>query len=421
MVSAALLALAGCEEAGTLPGDDDTDLGGDGGGTDAPLPGEPLTVSGTVASQRRLDTFELTSYTGPSDEITFFIVDSDFSYSIVDTDTSSDYSFSLTIPVPESEDLVNVPSGVTSSDSEAAILVAELYGAREDAIIYEYADPLGFGLVTGSPGPDSSVVLDVVAYVYSDRDTTLSGTDGDGVVYDDLELVAGWNEVRRTVTLTFDIEAVLSDVSQSVANGTAPDDSEWILFDDPLRVDAETWLDENSTAIFHAYDSSASVGSEYADFFLRDLIQGEVVDLFLPGDPQPDVYDRELLLYLLLDDGDNTDGSLTAGADPPTRYSLNGSDGTDLIDVFILVYSTDTEEQITAGVGEDTTDFFGVPMGNYLQIDSGYVDIGTQQTQEAETFEYSFTTVDGETITGFFYNYNDSPNTFDYAAYGIYE
>ncbi len=395
-------AVVSCDEAGAGSGD-----GGD-------LPGDPITISGTVATQIDLNTFTEIAFSNPSDAVTFFLVDSGFTFEVFDSSVSTDYSFSLTLPVPDGTDLAPPPSGVSSSDPAAVGVWVELFGAREDAVIYEFTDILAFGTIEGAPGPDSTLSLESTAYLYSDRDTQLDGTSTDDlVVFDSLDLSAGWNEVLRTFTVSFGPDAELTGATQTLSNGSAPAGSEWVLVGDFLRGQVEAEADGNdpTASAFHGYDSGATVGEFLTDIYVRGTVGDGEVEFFL--DDGTATTGREVLLYLGIDDGNATDGSIDLGT-----YTLGGSDGTDLIDAFFIVYSSTTQEQIVAGVGADSTDVVGGTFATYYQIVSGTLNL--EGEVEPDTISFTLVAEDGTTLTLNYLAGIAGPTLFDYSTYDIF-
>ena len=402
--------LIGCEGAGAGGGDDGTGDGTDDGSTE-PLPGATIGISGTVDRQIDPNTFTDIAFTNPSDAVIFFLIDSGFTFSIIDQDTPAtrNYDFDLTIPVPEADDLQDIPTGVTSSDLEAKIINIDLYGAREDGIVYEASDVLALGTITGTAGPDETVTAELVRYVYADRQTTLNGTDADsGIVIDNMELSPGWNLVIQTTEITYDNDGVLSGFSNTLANGPVPSGSEWLLITNFLQGQVESTNNANGTAAYLAYDSSDPGQSEV---YIRATVS-DMESFSIEG--FSDISSREVLIYFGLDDSNNADSVLDD--EDGANYTLGGDDQTNMIDVFILVYSETTSEQITAGTGpaSNTTQIDGSPLGNYLEITDGnlYYQDGAG---EGHTFEFSITTTDGKTIEGDYYP--SELSTFDYAVY----
>ena len=408
-----LVLLIGCEEAGAGGGGDEGTGDGTGDGSTEPLPGAAIGISGTVDRQIDPNTFADTAFTNPSDAVIFFLIDSGFSFNIIDQDTPAtrNYDFDLTIPVPEAGDLQDIPTGVTSSDPDAKIINIDLYGAREDGIVYDASDVLARGTITGTAGPDATVTAELVRYVYADRQTTLNGTDTDsGIVIDNLELSPGWNLVIQTTEVTYDNDGVLSGFSNTLANGPVPSGSEWLLITNFLQGQVEGTNNANGTAAYLAYDSSDPGQSEV---YIRATVS-DMEAFSIEGFSE--LSSREVLIYFGLDDSNNADPALDSN-ETDDFYTLDGTDQTNMIDVSILVYSETTSEQITAGTGpaSNTTQVDGTPLGNYMEIAEGrlnYVDGGV----EGQTFEFSFTTTDGKTIEGFHYpselstfNYADSP------------
>ncbi len=405
-----LVLLIGCEGAGAGGGGDDATGDGTGDGTAEPLPGATIGISGTVDRQIDPNTFTDIDFTNPSDAVIFFLIDSGFTFSIIDQDTPAtrDYDFDLTIPVPEAGDLQDIPTGVTSSDPDAKIINIDLYGAREDGIVYEASDVLARGTITGTAGPDATVTAKLVRYVYADRQTTLNGTDTDsGIVIDNMELSPGWNLVIQTTEVTYDNDGVLSGLSNTLANGPVPSGAEWLLITSFLQGQVEQARNDNVDppgAAFLAHDSG---GGSDTEIYMR----GTADDLGLSMEAFPSIGTREVLIYFGLTDSDDTDDTLDQSIEDD--YELNATDGTDMVDVFIMVYSEESQNQITAGTGpaDNTTQIDGTPLGNYQQITGGTL------TYIESTYSFSLDTTDGAgTVNGSYipnetvpFNYANSP------------
>jgi hypothetical protein len=250
-----LVLLIGCEGAGADGGDDGTG-DGTGDGTAEPLPGEEINLTGTVTTEINPNTFAEKGFTNGSEAVIFFLVDSGFTFSVYDQDTPAtrNYDFDLTIPVPEADDLQDIPTGVTSSDPDAKIINIDLYGAREDGIVYDAADVLAFGSISGTGGPGGTRTAELRRYVYADRETTLDGTDQQtGIVIDNLSLEAGWNEVLQTTVGSFDTDGVsIIDVTNTLSNGSVPSGSEWLLITSFLRGKVESTNDSENEAVYLA-------------------------------------------------------------------------------------------------------------------------------------------------------------------------
>ncbi|MFP4407381.1 MAG: hypothetical protein ACLFPW_02555 [Spirochaetaceae bacterium] len=355
--------LSGCEAAGV---GDEVD-----GRTD--LQAGAVSLTGTVATQVDLNSFSAIEFDYPSEAVFFFLIDSGGSGAVANyaTSASTDYSFELTIPVPEDRSLQLPPEGISSRDPEARILSLDLYGAREDALVYGESDILAYGRIDGVRGRQETVRATTLRYIYSDRPTILHGEDAEtGMVADALSLESGWNEVLQISAFEYDRDATLVGSSQTLINGSPPERSNWFLLGNylPARIESRKLSRSQQVqdaATFIAFDSA---NPESQELFVRATV-GESIELSTPG--RTDITGRQVLLYFMLKDSDNADGTIENSTTRDTPDYVRGSDGgTDLLEVFMLIYSDQRNPALMAGTrnAEEAATPDGTPVDNYLQI-----------------------------------------------------
>ena len=394
LVAALAILLFGCDSAGA--GDDG------GGGTD--VPGGEITVSGTVATQVDLNSFAEIGFEYPSEAVLFYLVDSGGTGAVAAYASSptTDYSFELTIPIPDETALQPVPEGISSSDPEARILSLDLYGAREDSLVYGESDILTYGKIDGTRGPLTTVQARILRYIYADRPTTLDGVDAEsGIAVRSLALEAGWNELLQTSEFEYDRAATLVESTQVLGNGSPPEGSDWLLLGSYLPAQLEARKLSRSQQVqdastFIAFDST---NPEAQELFVRATV-GESIDLTIPG--STDIRGRQVLLYFRLRDSDNSDGLIENSEARTTPDYVGGSDdGTDLLEVFMVIYSDGTNPRLMAGSRspEEATNPDGTAVANYLRI--GNAALVYEEPQAGYGLSWTLATPAGQ-ITGTF-------------------
>ncbi len=213
---------------------------GDDNGTGTPTPGtgEPtdqITLSGTVADWPLQETATVRAVAdgGAAEPVT-----------LATSDIGTDGSFSLTVPTPpdgtiltlaqtQEEFLPGAGDGVVADPQELQILMLT------DLEVLSGADTLGTLMKMGGPQGFS-----IAAWVFADRDATITGSDiaqvdidDDGTAENilmtfDLTLNQGWNEVYIDPTFGDDPATPEVEDATAVVNGTAPAGMEWVAIGD---------------------------------------------------------------------------------------------------------------------------------------------------------------------------------------------